>query len=439
MSQKQSYGIKAWLEGASSPLFILYATGAAFMTYFSMYAFRKPGAVGTFMSVEGWDYQIDYKTAIILAQVIGYALSKWLGIKVISEMSKQRRAVAILLLVCLSEVALIMFAVLPPQFGVVALFLNGVPLGMIWGLVFSYLEGRRTSEILGVGLCTSFIFSSGAVKSIGKYLMLDWGVSEMWMPAVTGALFIAPLFLFVFLLSQIPDPTDADVADRQKRVPMDSASRKAFFIKYAVGLSLLVATYVLLTAFRDFRDIFAAEIWIALGYGGAPEMFTVSEIPSSVGILVVLGAMMFIRNNLLAFKVYHGLIILGLASLGLSTLAYQSGAIGGVAWMMILSMGLYLAYIPFNCILFDRLMAVSKSMGNAGFLIYVADSSGYLGSVGLLLYKSLMVQDIAWLPFLQDFSLITAVAGCVLIAISFVYFSEKLADRQLLIMPKVRV
>ena len=35
--------------------------------------------------------------------------------------------------------------------------------------------------------------------------------------------------------------------------------------------------YVLLTAFRDFRDNFAAEIWTALGYGGEAGIFTASE------------------------------------------------------------------------------------------------------------------------------------------------------------------
>ena len=41
--------------------------------------------------------------------------------------------------------------------------------------------------------------------------------------------------------------------------------RAAFLKVYAPGVILLVASYVLLTAFRDFRDNFAAEIWTELG------------------------------------------------------------------------------------------------------------------------------------------------------------------------------
>ena len=53
--------------------------------------------------------------------------------------------------------------------------------------------------------------------------------------------------------------------------------------------------------------------------------------------------------------------------------------------MILAGSGLYLAYNPFNAVLFDRLVAVSGRAANAGFLIYVADFSGYMGSAALLL------------------------------------------------------
>ncbi|MFX7854064.1 DUF5690 family protein, partial [Acinetobacter baumannii] len=77
---------------------------------------------------------------------------------------------------------MMLFAVLPAPWNVAAMFLNGLPLGLIWGLVFSYVEGRRTSEVIGAILCASFILSSGVVKSAGAWL-LSLGVSVWWMPA----------------------------------------------------------------------------------------------------------------------------------------------------------------------------------------------------------------------------------------------------------------
>ena len=78
----------------------------------------------------------------------------------IAAMRAGQRAQAILGLIGGAWLALIVLAVAPPWAKVLALFVNGLCLGMIWGLVFAYMEGRRTSELLGALLCASFIVSS---------------------------------------------------------------------------------------------------------------------------------------------------------------------------------------------------------------------------------------------------------------------------------------
>ncbi len=45
--------------------------------------------------------------------------------------------------------------------------------------------------------------------------------------------------------------------------------------------------------------------------------------------------------------------------------------------MILTGAGLYLAYTPFNAMLFDRMVAAIGRAGNAGFLIYIAEASGY--------------------------------------------------------------
>ena len=77
----------------------------------------------------GWDFALDYKIALVIAQVAGYALSKLIGVKVIAEMKAERRAVAIIVLIGISWLALVLFAVTPAPWNVAALFLNGLPLG----------------------------------------------------------------------------------------------------------------------------------------------------------------------------------------------------------------------------------------------------------------------------------------------------------------------
>src|SRR5882757_4140406 len=151
------------LERANPVVFTIFAGLAGFAAYFSMYAFRKPFSVALFTDVPGWHFALDYKIALVLAQVLGYAVSKLIGVKLIAEITPNKRAVAILVLIFLAWLALILFALVPAPWNVCAMFLNGLPLGLIWGLVFGFMEGRRTSEVLGALLCASFIVSSGAV------------------------------------------------------------------------------------------------------------------------------------------------------------------------------------------------------------------------------------------------------------------------------------
>ena len=195
------------LTKADPVVFTLVAGLAGFCAYFSMYAFRKPFSAATFEVVQGWPFALDYKIALVIAQAAGYAVSKLIGVKVIAEIHPARRGMAILGLIGTAWLALVAFAVTPAPWNVAALFFNGLPLGMIWGLVFGYMEGRRVSEVLGAVLCASFILSSGVVKSVGAWMMQAVHVSPFWMPAATGALFFPLLFASVWVLGQLPPPS----------------------------------------------------------------------------------------------------------------------------------------------------------------------------------------------------------------------------------------
>jgi len=391
------------LDKASGLLLSVYAIVAAFSTYSCMYAFRKP------FTATGYE----------IAQVIGYTLSKFIGIKVVSEMGRNSRGKAILVLVLIAELALLGFALAPVKLKFLFLFLNGIPLGMVWGLVFSFLEGRRFTEPMGAGLCASFIFASGFVKTVGKGLMLA-GVPEFWMPVATGAVFALPMVFFVWMLGLLPHPNAEDVALRTERLPMNSAQRKAFFRKFAFGLTALIVFYVALTAFRDFRDNFMAELLTALGYGDQPEIFTTTEVPVTIGVLALLASIMFIRNNMRALMVNHLLIAFGAVVVGASTWLFHQ-----IPWIVLTGFGAYTSYIPFNCILFERLIAAFRYPSNAGFLIYLADAFGYLGSVLVLFYKDFFVSELDWVTFFTFACYGLCGTGVIFTSAALLYFQKK--------------
>lgn len=412
--------VRLRLSHAPGFWFVVFAVSAAFLTYFSMYAFRKPFAVGLYQGVSAWG--MDLKVLLILSQVSGYMLSKLIGVKVVSEMLHHRRGQAIVGLVLVAELALLLFAVLPVPLKPFALFLNGLPLGMIWGLVFSYLEGRKTSELLGTGLSASFIVASGVVKSVGLGLINWLNMSEYWMPAATGLLFLPLLLVAVYGLSMIPEPDAEDVAQRRRRQPMAAADRWRLFRRYWLGITVLVVAYVLFTGLRDFQDNFSAEIWLALGYGNEPAVFSYAGARIASAVLVVLALLMLINNNRVALSANHLVIVGGCCILGGATWLFDDGMLEARHWMVWVGIGLYLAYIPYGCFLFDRLVAVTGGVANAGFLIYLADSAGYVGSFSLLLFKQGYLADISWLGFFIQATYVTASLGGALVCLSWVYF-----------------
>ncbi len=429
MSQS-THPITRYLERAPVVVFSAYAIVAAFTTYFCMYAFRKPFTAATFDGAVQlpWVGALDYKIFLIISQVIGYTLSKFIGIKVVSEMTGRRRAVAILLVIGLAELSLGLFAITPRPYNAIFLFLNGLPLGMVWGLVFGFLEGRRISEALGAGLSASYIVASGVVKSVGKWLLDDFGVSEAAMPFVVGLIFFPLLAFVVYALKLLPPPTPVDEAARVRREPMDAAQRRRFVLAFLPGLSFLTFLYMFLTAYRSIRDDFAREIWDALGYGSQPSIFAWTEVPVAVGVLIGLALLMMVKDNRRALLVVHGMMAGGTALIGIVTFGYQMGWLGPVPFMVLVGFGAYLAYVPFGCVLFDRLIATVGFVATAGFMIYVTDAFGYVGSVGIMLYKNFGEANLDWLSFFVRFSYATSVICTVCFVASGIYFWRRSAQ-----------
>lgn len=417
-----SEALRRSLARMSPVAFTIVAGFAGFCAYFSMYAFRKPFTAATFEAIPGWHFALDYKIALVLAQVAGYALAKLAGVKVVSEMAPARRGAAILCLIGVSWLALVGFALIPAPWNVLCMFANGLSLGMIWGLVVGYIEGRRVSEVLASMLCASFILSSGVVKSLGAWMMQSLQVGTFWMPAAVGATFAPLLVLSVWVLNQLPPPDARDEAERVRRAPMTGRERALFLRAYAPGLVLLVLAYILLSAFRDFRDNFAAEIWTGLGYGGEAAIFSASELPVAIIALGAMAAVIVVRDNLRALMVIHALVGLGFLLLGAATLAFQAHLISPVIFMIVAGAGLYTAYTPFNAVLFDRLVAFSGRIATAGFLICVADASGYLGSVALLLWRHFGESSLNWVEFFTLSAYGTSVIGLASTVLAAFYF-----------------
>ena len=401
----------------------IYAAITVFLAYTMIFGFRKSFTVATFDGITVAGY--SYKTLLVISQVLGYMLAKFYGVKYIAELKRTGRGAVILLLTGIAWFSWLGFALVPVPYNILFLFINGFPLGMLWGVVFSYIEGRRGTDFIGATLAVSFIFASGFVRSAGGWLMLQFGVTEFWVPFFTGLLFAVPLLLFVYLMEKIPPPDAGDINDRMERTPMSKVQRKAFVLKFLPGLAACILIYTFATIFRDIRDNFGAEMWKEMGLFNQPAIFSKTETPITLVILVLIGSMVMIRNSYKALITAHIFIGIGFLLAGLSTIAFINQSLVPLWWMMIVGLGLYMVYIPFNAVFFERLIATFRYAGNVGFLIYLADSFGYVGSVGVLFSKEIFKVQLNWVTFFSNSVIALSAVGLILTLFSAIYFARK--------------
>jgi MFS family permease len=404
---------------------VLWAFLLATLTFFAytcVFAFRKPFSIATFGGRQLWG--ISYQTLLIISQVIGYMLSKFIGIRFISSLRREKRWKIAFLLIGTAWLSMLFFALLPPVWGILCFLVNGFMMGFMWGVVFSYAEGRRSTDFIGSALAVSFIFAGGFTRSVAKWLMTDWGVPEHWMPFATGAVFALPLALFFYLLEKVPPPDPADVEERQQRVAMTSEDRRLIVRRFKHGLIALGLIYTLLTVMRDIRDNYMGNMWEELGYAGQSAIFTRSETMITVVLLVMMSSIVLIRKNIRAFQLIHGMIAAGFMLAAISSWLFFSGWLDGAIWMQSAGLGLYMAYIPFNSIFFERMIASFRLRGNVGFLIYITDAFGYLGSVLVMLAKESVDLDITWSQYYARAVMGLALIGFIGTLYALVYFSS---------------
>jgi hypothetical protein len=364
---------------------------AAFGSYACMYGFRKPFTAGSYADGAGLA-EFDLKALLVSSQVLGYTLSKILGIRVVSAMAAAHRARTILLLIGIAYLALLGFALTPAPWSAAFLFVNGLPLGMVYGLVLGFLEGRRQTELFVAGQCASFILADGITKSVGRGL-LDAGVTEQWMPFVAGTVFLAPLFVFVWMLQRIPAPTDEDVTARSRRVPMTARDRLVMLRRHGLALVMILVAYLLVTVLRSLRADFAPEIWAGLGVDAKPSIFTASEFWVALGIMLANGLMVLVRSNARALFIALVTSLLGLLTAGLAVGSVSRGSLSPFAFMVLLGFGLYVPYVAVHTTIFERIVALTRERANIGFLMYVADSVGYLAYAALTLSPGLLTSE----------------------------------------------
>ena len=398
-------------------LFVLWAGGTALLSYSLVYALRKPFTAAEFegMQVAG----MDYKIAVSVVQLLGYVTAKLMGIKYISELKPESRLKFVINSAALSEISLLVFGLFPAPYNIAALFFNGLSLGCMWGVIFSFLEGRRTTDILASIMGVSMALSSGVAKSMGLYAINSLHVSEFWMPALIGAFAFPLLCVLGWTMTKFPKPTEADIASRSVRVTLDGRQRWVLFRKFMPVLLMLFAANLLLTVQRDVKEDFIVCII---------DVSTVSSWAfaqiDSIATLVLLAVFALLATTYNHLKVLCVLLVLSIAGMG--TLAFVAANFERMqlpvnVWLFLQSLCLDMAYLSFQTIFFERFIACFKIRGNVGFFIITIDFVGYMGTLALLVFKEVCASHVDWALFYNQMSVYIGVACCLAFVGSLVY------------------
>lgn len=420
---------------ANKTLFILWAVIAAFGAYFCTYAFRKPYTAGTFENLTVWDF--DYKIIVVIAQIIGYMFSKFIGIKIISELKPQHRILLISLLVVFAEFSLFLFSKVPAPYNIPFMFLNGLPLGMIWGIVFSFLEGRRFTELLGLGLSLNMIITSGILKTLYLSIQQKYHFTDFEMPAIIGLLAFPFFLFFVWMLAQLPAPTAEEINLKNKRQPMSRQDKREAWNRYGAGIIVIILIYAFLTSLRDFRDNFAVEIWSSIAPSHQISIYTKSELIIGISVILIIATIGFFKSNRKAFGLINILMMLSFISLLFSTSLFTNDQLTPKTWMIILGVSFYLPYLILQIAFFERLIPFLQSNANAGYFVYLCDSVGYMGSVGLLIYKGLFEVQLDYASVMIRFTQGFAFVGLGLLVIQFIFFRLTMTRKTKLVPDRV--
>lgn len=401
-------------------IFVLWAGGTALLSYSLVYALRKPFTAAEFEGLQV--FGMDYKIVVSIIQLLGYVSAKLLGIKYISELRPEGRLKFIIGSAALSEISLIAFGLLPMPYNIMALYFNGLSLGCMWGVIFSFLEGRRTTDILASIMGVSMALSSGVAKSLGLYTLNVLHVSEFWMPALIGAIAFPLLCFTGWMMTRFPQPTAADIASRSVRVTLNGHQRWALFRRFMPLLIMLFAANLLLTVQRDIKEDFIVCII---------DVSTVSSWAfaqiDSIATLVLLATFALLSTTYDHLKVLC--ILLVLSTCGMGTLAFLGANFEQVGlpttiWLFLQSLCLDMAYLSFQTIFFERFIAYFKIKGNVGFFIITIDFVGYLGTLALLLFKEFYASHIDWASFYNSMSLYIGIVCCLAFIGSLVYMIQ---------------
>lgn len=149
-----------------------------------------------------------------------------------------------------------------------------------------------------------------------------------------------------------------------------------------------------------------------------PSIFAGIELGVTLVTIALLVGVARIKQHRLAVSVHLMLMTLSIVIVGLSTLLFFRNQISAPIWVFFTGVGTYVAYVPFNSMVFERLLALNRFVGTVGFLMYFADAFGYLASCTLYIGSSVAGGTSEWTGTFLRIGLVYVILGPLMLAVT---------------------
>jgi len=214
---------------------------------------------------------------------------------------------------------------------------------------------------------------------------------------------------------------------RSERRTITPRETRKFLMRWAPGLIPVTLVYSLLTAYRNFRDYFAPELWQDLeGAGFDPSLFTASELPVGICTAVAYSLLYWVKDDKRGFFSILGVMFLGGVVVLVATILQTAGLMSPLPWMIMVGVGLYMAYIPPGAMLYDRFNGATGHPYTSVFMIYMSDVCGYTATLTILFYRNFGDAQLSYVKFFYSLSYITALVCMGGMALAAIYFAIRM-------------
>ena len=106
--------------------------------------------------------------------------------------------------------------------------------------------------------------------------------------------------------------------------------------------------------------------------------------------------------------------------------AEHVGVLSAFPFMVIVGLGTYIPYVAYHTTVFERLIAAFRERGNIGYLMYLADATGYLGYVCVMLAKNFMPGDLDFLELFKTTSTAIGVLAVAMTAFLIAHYARRM-------------